>query len=327
MNDLISIVIPCYQAEKHIEKCIASIDDQSYKNIEAIFIDDGSSDRTLELLLQIKDKHKNVVVLHEENSGVSAARNFGLKAASGRYTTFLDVDDTLQSDFCEKLITAMQDNNVDLVSSKLTALQYEDEFSNDINNHVYNKNKLKLDFEVLYKNWFFHNACGKLYITKYAKLCQFPKGVRVGEDLLFNLQYFRLISRCALINYYGYDYEANLSSAVHRYYQSDFTTQKSLYSNSIAFYEDYFACSYSGKAIDSVFVNNIIDIVNVCMTWADKEELIGAMRIINADHEIVEKLRTVKANGSIRRIIQYLIMRNSINSLFFLGRLNARRHR
>ncbi len=324
MNDCISIVIPCYQAEKHLNHCIACLKKQTYKNLEIIFVDDGSTDSTLARLREL-EKENNIVVLHEENAGVSVARNLGIKAATGKYLTFLDVDDTLDDEFCKKMLSYIRENNVELVGSKMEGLQYQDEFISDMENHTFDKVQLKVSFEFLYSNWFFHNACGKLYLSEIAKKCFFPRGVRVGEDLLFNLQYFRQINSCAMLNYYGYIYEVNLSSAVHRYYKSDFDTQRQLHSSSKKFYEDYFGESYSGKAINIVYINNVIDIVNVCMTWSTKANLRDAVSTVVNDDSLNRMLRIVPAIGKVRKFIQHNIIKKHVLLLYFVGQVNARR--
>lgn len=94
MNNVnISIIIPFYNAEKYIDRCVKSLQKQTYENFEAIFIDDGSTDNSLGLVKKYKDCRFRV--FHQENKGVSAARNLGLSKVTGKYIAFMDVDDEL----------------------------------------------------------------------------------------------------------------------------------------------------------------------------------------------------------------------------------------
>ncbi|MCM1303091.1 MAG: glycosyltransferase family 2 protein [Butyrivibrio sp.] len=111
---LLSIVIPCYNAQEYIQLCIDNLENQTFSEWEAIFVNDGSTDGTgwqLDRLLSGKDKYK---VIHKENGGTASARNKGIEAASGRYITFLDADDELASDMYEKMVSLMEDTGVDL---------------------------------------------------------------------------------------------------------------------------------------------------------------------------------------------------------------------
>lgn len=112
---VISVIIPCYNVREYVGKCIDSLSAQTIKNLEFIFINDGSSDGTLELLLDFKSRDERVVLLDKKNEGVSKARNDGLRLARGKYIFFLDGDDYLDSDACEKLYDFAEKDNVDIL--------------------------------------------------------------------------------------------------------------------------------------------------------------------------------------------------------------------
>ena len=93
MGKLVSIIIPAYNAEKYIQKCVESVIKQTYRNLEIIIVNDGSNDDTLKKLAQIKTSDERIIVIDQENGGPSAARNAGLKICHGDYIFFLDSDD------------------------------------------------------------------------------------------------------------------------------------------------------------------------------------------------------------------------------------------
>ena len=100
--DKVSFIIPVYNVEKYLKKCIKSVLDQSYKNIEVLLIDDGSTDGSPKICDDYAKKDSRIKVFHKENEGLSATRNLGVKLSTGKYITFIDSDDTISEDFCER---------------------------------------------------------------------------------------------------------------------------------------------------------------------------------------------------------------------------------
>lgn len=121
----ISIIIPCYNAESYIEKCMSTILLDELKEKEIIFINDGSKDDTLKLLRGLESKYSNVVIIDQENSGQAVARNKGLKKATGEYIFFLDVDDYVEKNVFKKMYDYALKNNSDYVYS-----DYYEHYSN-----------------------------------------------------------------------------------------------------------------------------------------------------------------------------------------------------
>ncbi len=116
MNDkLVSIIVPVYNAEKYLHRCIQSMLDQTYSLLEIILIDDGSTDKSLEILYKYAKKDSRIKVIHQENGGISMARNAGLRASTGEYITFLDNDDWLPLNAIEYLYKRMMETNAELV--------------------------------------------------------------------------------------------------------------------------------------------------------------------------------------------------------------------
>ncbi|WP_339316210.1 glycosyltransferase [Oceanobacillus sp. FSL W7-1304] len=196
-NSLISIIIPVYNVEEYLQECLDSVLHQTYKNIEIIAINDGSSDNSLEILKTYALKNENIKIISQENSGQSVARNKGIKIATGKYIYFLDSDDYILPETFEHLIGTMEENNLDLIrfvaepfadglDIKLDKKQYN--FNNFINpNKIYNKE------EFLKLNLLTYSASPVLYIVKKDVLTKknilFKPGI-VHEDDLFNVEVF-----------------------------------------------------------------------------------------------------------------------------------------
>lgn len=170
---MVSVIIPAYNAENSIEECITSVLNQTYREIEVIVVDDGSSDATFELCKKLANKDPRIVIISQINSGVSEARAKGVKKATGDYVYFLDADDTLKNDAINSIRNLVR-NDIEIVIS-------ESNFDKICNYEEYKKNLLS---SVSWPVW------GKLF--KRSLLSDFvlsvPRYFTVGEDFLFQLR-------------------------------------------------------------------------------------------------------------------------------------------
>lgn len=324
-KELISIIIPCYQAERTIEYCVNSILAQKDCNTEILLIDDGSQDNTAGIIDYLSKTNKNVFAFHKENGGVSSARNYGLNKARGEYVTFVDSDDYLLSDFCVRMLDSMKTYHAEIACCKIGGMHYSEDYVEE--RSVLNREQIKMRFNILYKNWFFHNVCGKLYVTEFAKKCTFKEGLRIGEDLLYNFDYFRYVKKSVITDYYGYQYLLNDYSAVHRFQEDDYAIQIMIRERSIAFANENLQIPDIPASIDKVFINNIADIIVVCITYADRAALKSLVNKIMNDRLFCQVASIYRAYGIKRQLIIALARRKCIAFLRLLGKINRRRHK
>ena len=125
-SDLISVIVPVYNVEKYLEKCINSIINQTYKKLEIILVDDGSTDNSGKMCDDFAKKDKRIKVIHKENGGLSDARNFGIDVAVGKYIAFVDSDDFLKEDFYEYLMNLKEKTNSDIIECSFIRAYEED---------------------------------------------------------------------------------------------------------------------------------------------------------------------------------------------------------
>ncbi len=118
MQPLISVIVPVYNGERYLEKCIESLEEQTYKNLEIILINDGSTDGTGAVCVRLKKRFENIHVITTEDAGVSAARNAGLRAAKGTFVTFVDADDRLRPKAIEILLDCMMETGSDVAGCR-----------------------------------------------------------------------------------------------------------------------------------------------------------------------------------------------------------------
>lgn len=190
----ISIIIPCYNAEKYIEKTINSILQQYNSNIQIILVNDGSTDHTYETLQRIKQENKirNITILNQKNQGVSVARNLGLEYAEGKYVMFIDSDDWIDEKCLKKMYNIAITYNSDIVKSSYYEINSENrQISKDIFDYkMYEAENLK-DIYIMFMNSYKLNTIwGMLIKRDIINNIKFDKNMRMGEDLKFNLEIF-----------------------------------------------------------------------------------------------------------------------------------------
>ena len=131
MKYILSIIIPVYNAEKHIDRCLNSILIQNLEGCEIILVDDGSSDNSWQICKQYAKKQNNITVYHKNNGGASSARNYGLNYASGKYVWFIDADDSIEKDSISKLISIMNTENAEVIVCQSKKIELNGEIKDE----------------------------------------------------------------------------------------------------------------------------------------------------------------------------------------------------
>lgn len=211
----VSVIIPVYNASKVIERCLYSIINQTYSNLEIICINDGSTDNSYEKLKQFANKDKRVKIINKKNTGVSSARNSGLDISTGEYILFVDSDDYLETNTIEKLIHIITYEKSDLV-----IFNYKIKYNNKIiknkfklKNISVNKNEFLKNLNKYCKKAFINQPWNKLYIkSKISK--RFNENLDLGEDLEFNIKYFSEVKKVSLLNEFLYIYDVTIENSL-----------------------------------------------------------------------------------------------------------------
>lgn len=180
-NELVSIIVPVYNVEKYLERCIVSIVQQTYENIEIILVDDGSTDRSSEICDDWCRRDKRIKVIHRENGGLSAARNSGIDQATGEYFSFIDSDDYVSQYFIEKLVKLLRDNNTRISICNLTYIYEEDNSERVANVPNGCRTGRKIILEEMEKGIYYGQVMTKLYHKSIFEQLRFPEK-RIHED-------------------------------------------------------------------------------------------------------------------------------------------------
>ncbi len=191
----VSVIIPCFNSENFVNKAIQSCLDQSLKNIEIILIDDGSSDQTLSILKQYQALDKRVkVIKHNQNIGLGAARNTGIKAAQGEFIFFLDSDDYIHLNALEVLYSKAKQENLDILQAQY--IRHENKSKTLLPENLQHFTKPISGIEYFHQGVFIEpKACGKLWHKDFLKRHKlfFDKGYY--EDMAMVLQAFSIAKR------------------------------------------------------------------------------------------------------------------------------------
>lgn len=232
--ELVSVIIPVYNSEKYLKKCVESIIGQTYSLLDIILIDDGSEDRSLQICEELEKRDKRIRVYHHDNMGVSATRNRGIELVKGSHIMFVDSDDVVEKDMIENMIKEQKCRYLPLCclasfSGEEPELSLEIEFE---------KKEIKKDeFWDMFDKGLIHSPCNKLYDADIVKKnVRFENNISLGEDLLFNIKYLEQIDGFVFIDKVFYHYRnTGNQSLSHKYYPDGFQIQVYLYEKLIAF--------------------------------------------------------------------------------------------
>lgn len=245
-NELISVIVPIFNSEKYIDRCLESLLNQTYKNIEIILVDDGSIDDSVLICKKYANKYKNVILIElENNKGVSYARNVGIKKSNGNYIVFVDSDDKISKNTIEILYKEIQNDNFDIVFSNY-AIVYSDGKMTENKNDNSIKYKNFLDFISYNNHW---GPVNKLIKKEQIKEL-FDENISIGEDVLFLNQNFK---NCK------YKYIDNIT---YYYYMNDNSTMntKSVTSKNISFFKCFEKLINSNEGLSKdIFMAHYID--------------------------------------------------------------------
>ena len=179
-NDLISVVIPVYNVEQYLPKCIESIMNQTYKNLEIILVNDGSTDGSQKICEEYKSIDNRIKIINKENGGLSDARNVGIDNSSGNYITFIDSDDYIDDDYVYTLYKSLISYNADM-SIASHKIIYPKRIIDKATDEKFCANSKKVLEKILYDEGIDLSAWGKLYKKILFNNIKFPKG-RLFED-------------------------------------------------------------------------------------------------------------------------------------------------
>ena len=235
MNTTISFIIPVYNVDITLfDRCIVSILEQDYKQIEIVIVDDGSKEEIANYCDEISATDIRISVIHQKNKGVSAARNNGVINCSGDYVMFVDADDIISSSMITEALAVINNYNCDMVIGavckispneslpkaivKEDSVDLYDKYNMDTMRKFYMDMRRK-EYKAIYKQGYIgRGPCARLIKKDVATKALFPTGLALGEDVVWNMRLLNFCNKVAVVKSIWYGYVIYNSSAVRKFY-------------------------------------------------------------------------------------------------------------
>lgn len=244
---MISIIVPIYKVEKYLPKCIESLIKQTYRDIEIILVDDGSPDGCPQICDEYAAKDSRIIVIHQKNAGVSAARNAGLDIAKGEYIGFVDPDDWVAPKMYEKMLDAIRENQADMV---ICGYDYYSESGTVDEKRRYQIRETELISQKEVMRRFSdmpptirHGVVNKLFRNNLLPVGRFKIGLHSSEDVFFVNEYVQKIKSAVVVHQPYYKNVVRQGSATHGGLSIDsladsFAAHHQMYEDSVKCYPD-----------------------------------------------------------------------------------------
>lgn len=254
---MVSVIIPIYNAEKKLNRCINSVLNQTYSNIELLLIDDGSTDTSAQICIKYTQIDNRVRYIHKKNEGAASARNLGIKKAKGEYIQFVDSDDYIAPDMTESLYNSIVNNNSDLsICGMISYTAYsrnETIFKKDKGISIYEFASYVCKY---YHLGILHSCWNKLYKKSLVTSQMNPK-YRWGEDYIFNLEYLTNVKTLSIIDKALYYYDCTDESITRGKYQKQDEYIKERYRLSLIYLNDIFHSQEINQIISYHFIREL----------------------------------------------------------------------
>lgn len=331
---MISVIIPVYQCEKYLSRCLESVLNQTYKELEIILIDDGSKDDSGVICDKYAEKDGRIRVIHKQNEGVAVARNTGLNIAEGDYIVFVDSDDYIEPCMYQKMISVAGKYNCDVVMCDCVkdSVSGSSPYTHDIRSGYYSLKQLKEEYYphlLMMENVEYPATISNcvMLIKNNPNLPRYVEGVRFSEDLLFGAQVlYKAKSFYYMKGENYYHYYMNDSSATHTFRKDKWTDYKLLYRESEKFFlncKDYDFREQLDKML-LFLVYNSVGNISGAKELSKNEKKSHIKEILNTGkvREMFKRLSVHKLPVSWKlKIYTYIYKYKCVNLYLLLGKL------
>lgn len=213
MTDLVSIIVPVYNCEQYIRKNVESLVRQSYRNIEIVFVDDGSTDQSAAILREYAQGDSRIKIIHQDNHGVSFARNTGLKAAEGSYITFADSDDYVNEGYVQLLLEGIRKADADISCCGFVLHRPDKEISFFEKEQAQAWDRTEALERLITGNLLEPGVWAKMFRADVLRDVRFDTSIKYNEDFLFDMEAFHNSEKVAFVGGACYHYILHENSA------------------------------------------------------------------------------------------------------------------
>lgn len=328
----ISVIVPVYNVERYLSRCVKSIVSQTYSNLEIILVDDGSTDSSGKLCDDFKDIR--IRVIHKKNEGLGKARNTGIKYATGKYIMFVDSDDYIDKTMIANLYNSLRKNNADtciggfkrVYTDKSEVLKnkysnqtfYNKEILTNVLVKMFGKNSRNDDhIEMSVWKVLFDNQIIKTNNILFPSERKF-----ISEDIIFDIEYFSKSRVVTMSNDDGYNYCDNDNSLTTKYNPDRFNLQKVLFKELIKQSKELGIFDLSYQRILDTFIANVRYCIKLNQKYLPRKEAKSRILSICHDNTVQVALKKHRVNdGAKSNFVNFLIMKKKVNCLLLIMKL------
>lgn len=322
----VSVIMAAYNAKNTVEATVESLINQSYKNIEIIIVNDGSKDKTLDILTNLANKYNNIIVIDQENAGPGKARNVAIDIASGEYMMFIDSDDFYSNNMVERMVSEIEINEYDLAVCGIKnqyidddkVIGHKDWIKDDIT--YMNKKELFNDIDNFVASGLLNSMCNKIYRSKIIKSRKIRvlEGSDIGEDLCFNILYIDECKTASIIKEALYIYTIDVTKGLTSAFREDEFNKRKI---NLKMLNDLYEKNNLNK--NRVYFEYVI-IAYSCFTHlfkeanknSYKENITFIKEVINSE-ELKVSLKNIKCN-SITQFVSTIILKTKLYNLIYI---------
>lgn len=331
-----SLILPVYNVEKYVKRCVNSLLRQEYTDYEIILVDDGSTDSSGSICDKLADKNNNIFAYHKENGGLSDARNYGMDRAKGNYILFIDSDDWVDEKLLISLHNHLNKSNVDILKFGFQKMQegnYKNTFFSYFNIGVYDRRQIEetiLPYTIGPKRLFCYeqNACKSVWSHVYSLNFLRENNIRfvsereiLNEDYLFNLHTLLYAKSLEVTHYILYYYDYREDSLSKRYITNEFERKLKLHREYKLLLErnglfERYETPYYSECVDGFYAC----ISNECCCWNEtsKYAVQNIKKILNCKECEISLLKCKRSNMNLKGKVIYWLMRLKFAYLMYI---------
>ena len=315
--DKITVVIPVYNVEDYLDRALKTVVNQTYKNLEIIIVNDGSTDNSEDIVLKYKEKDKRIIYIKQKNAGLSEARNAALKEMTGEYVFFFDSDDFLELNIIEILYEAIRKENADMAICGYYSYNEDSDVrheTNHINENVEIIDTQKINFmkEQYIHHKYENHVWDKLYKTSIIKENHLKFNSQMIEDILFNMEIYPYLNKIVYIKQPLYNYCIRNTSITGKYNVNLFD----MYVQLFELLEKYSKERNIDFSYQKFFEYNIYNLLVLCANNHFKNR--KYKNFLNDIEKLYKNQKLMKYNEQLENDIHELITNNQKRIFFKL---------
>lgn len=328
---MLSIIVPIYNTEKYIERCLISISNQTYSNFEVLLIDDGSTDGVSAICQKFCDQDSRFRYIHKENQGVSIARNLGLRLAKGSIIGFVDSDDSIVTNMYEYMIECMEKDNADIVICDSLTVETDGTISIDT---IPSIEKSCCFIKENISPQMLGELAGAVWRCIYKKEVvdniTFPENLKLSEDRIFNLYAFGKSNKITYIKEALYQRFCRNGSAVYRHYDDMFSIVLQAYKIILKALQENWSESYK-VVYDRQFIMNVLMASDSICSVQYKSSFFTQyqnLKLLCNNSEVTRVVADVRFNKwNIDTRIKWIRNKKYLRLMFYITLVNLIKHR